>query len=211
MWCWAVYQGSDFINWSLIISTPQTQVDKGRDHQVQYLPSIVISWKIYYRQWDWSFNKLLKTKQAVCVGVCFCLYQYPPPPGTCALFSCQNPTLIWAFKNGRKLRFSEAKSATAGLKTLLVVSLKHGNEMPGLQSLIYVLKRSWGSHTSCKSCPLAGEGWVGSGLRSQTRWWAQCEKNASFASSQMAIANLSRKQRKFIWGDLMEEGKVEAH
>lgn len=36
-------------------------------------------------------------------------------------------------------------------------------------------------------------------------------KNASFASSQMAIANLSRKHRKFIWGDLMEEGKVEAH
>lgn len=36
-------------------------------------------------------------------------------------------------------------------------------------------------------------------------------KNTSFAFSQIPIANLSRKHSKFIWGDLIEEGEVEAH
>lgn len=55
----------------------------------------------------------LSKSSRLCVAGCFHLSQYPPPPETFVLFSCQIPVLIWAFetaKNGRKLRLSVSQS-----------------------------------------------------------------------------------------------------
>lgn len=133
-------------------------------------------WRIYYRQRDWSFNKLLKTTETVCVegGVFVCidillLQEH--------VHCSAAKTLCWfePLKNGRKLRFSEAKSATAGFKTLLVVSLKTWQWNAWFLVLNMCLKTFVGQPHIMQIVSLGREGWLGSGLRSHTRWWAQCE------------------------------------
>lgn len=75
--------------------------------------------------------------------------------------------------------------------------------MHGLWSLICALKCSWGSHTWCKWCPLAGEGWLGWGpsqggelsVRTQRQ-----SKECFICILTNGIANPGRKQKEIYMG-----------
>lgn len=66
-----------------------------------------------------------------------------------------------------------------------------------------------GENKSRKLCPWQGRNWLAIALTSQPGWGAR--RTLHLHPHKSPCANLSRKHRQFIRGDLIEEGKVEAH